>query len=39
VWIADFLPHDKKSQIEAMMEQGLAVMKKTLDGLGTNIGR
>jgi hypothetical protein len=32
VWIADFLPHDKKSQIEAMMEQGLAVMKKTLDG-------
>ena len=34
VWIADFLPHDQKGQIEAMMEQGIAVMKKTLDGLG-----
>lgn len=34
VWIADFLPHDQKSQIEAMMEQGIAVMKKTLDRLG-----
>jgi carbon monoxide dehydrogenase subunit G len=34
VWIADFLPHDKKGQIEAMMEQGIAVMKKTLDRLG-----
>ena len=31
VWIADFLPHDHKGQIEAMMEQGMAVMKKTLD--------
>jgi hypothetical protein len=34
VWIADFLPHDHKGQIEAMMEQGIAVMKKTLDRLG-----
>ena len=34
VWIADFLPHDQKGQIEAMMEQGMAVMKKTLDALG-----
>ena len=25
------LPHDQKDQIEAMMEQGMAVMKKTLD--------
>jgi Polyketide cyclase / dehydrase and lipid transport len=31
VWIADFLPHDRKGQIEAMMEQGMAVMKRTLD--------
>lgn len=34
VWIADFLPHDQKGAIEAMMEQGMAVMKKTLDRLG-----
>ena len=32
VWIADLLPHDMKGQIEAMIEQGMAVMKKTLDG-------
>ena len=32
VWIADVLPHDIKGQIEAMIEQGMAVMKKTLDG-------
>ena len=38
VWIADFLPHDQKAQIEAMMEQGMAVMKKTLDLL-VQIGR
>ena len=38
VWIADFLPHDQKDQIEAMMEQGMAVMKKTLDLL-VQIGR
>ena len=34
VWIADFLPHDQKGQIETMIEQGMAVMKKTLDRLG-----
>ena len=33
VWIADFLPHDQKSRIEAMIEQGMAVMKQTLDGI------
>jgi carbon monoxide dehydrogenase subunit G len=33
VWIADLLPHDKKGQIEAMMDQGMAVMKETLDRL------
>ena len=33
VWIADFLPHDQKDQIEAMMEQGMAVMKQTLDSM------
>ncbi len=32
VWIADLLPHDMKSPIEAMIEQGMAVMKATLDG-------
>ena len=32
VWIADLLPHDMKGPIEAMIEQGLTVMKKTLDG-------
>ena len=33
VWIADFLPHDQKDQIAAMMEQGMAVMKQTLDSM------
>jgi hypothetical protein len=32
VWIADLLPHDMKGPIEAMIEQGMAIMKKTLDG-------
>jgi carbon monoxide dehydrogenase subunit G len=32
VWIADLLPHDMKGPIEAMIEQGMAVMKTTLDG-------
>jgi Polyketide cyclase / dehydrase and lipid transport len=31
VWIADLLPHDMKAPIEAMIEQGMAIMKKTLD--------
>ena len=34
VWIADLLPHEMKGAIEAMIEQGMAVMKKTLDGGG-----
>lgn len=33
VWIADFLPHEAAADIEIMMEQGIAVMKKTLDRL------
>ena len=31
VWIADLLPHEMKGPIEAMIEQGMAVMKQTLD--------
>jgi carbon monoxide dehydrogenase subunit G len=33
VWIADFLPHDAKSFVGPMIEQGMAAMKKALDGL------
>jgi uncharacterized protein YndB with AHSA1/START domain len=33
VWIADFLPHEAAADIETMMEQGITVMKKTLDRL------
>ena len=33
VWIADFLPHEAAEQIDAMMEQGITVMKATLDRL------
>jgi Polyketide cyclase / dehydrase and lipid transport len=33
VWIADFLPDEAASTIGTMMEQGMAVMKKTLDRL------
>jgi hypothetical protein len=33
VWIADLLPNDMKAPIESMIAQGMAVMKKTLDGL------
>ena len=36
VWVADFLPHNKRGQIEAMMEQGMNVMKKTLDKLNSS---
>ena len=36
VWVADFLPHNKKGQIEVMMEQGMNVMKKTLDKLNSS---
>jgi hypothetical protein len=31
VWLSDLLPNDAAPTIEAMMEQGAAVMKKTLD--------
>lgn len=33
VWIADFLPHESAPWIAQMMEQGMAVMKATLDKL------
>ena len=33
VWIADFLPNEAAGQIGQMMEQGMAVMKVTLDWL------
>jgi carbon monoxide dehydrogenase subunit G len=31
VWIADLLPNEAKPKIEAMIEQGLATIKRTLD--------
>lgn len=33
VWIADFLPDEAATLMAAMMEQGMAVMKQTLDQL------
>jgi len=33
VWIADLLPNEAAGQIGSMMEQGMAVMKATLDRL------
>jgi carbon monoxide dehydrogenase subunit G len=33
VWTADFLPNEAADQLRAMIEQGMAVMKKTLDRL------
>lgn len=33
VWIADFLPNEAAATMEGMMDQGMAVMKKTLDRL------
>jgi hypothetical protein len=33
VWIADFLPDDAAAFIDSMMEQGVRVMKETLDRL------
>ena len=32
VWTADFLPHDASTFIGPMIDQGLAAMKKALDG-------
>lgn len=34
VWIADLLPDEAAPAIEAMMEQGMVAMKRTLDRLG-----
>jgi len=34
VWTADFLPHEAAGQLSTMIEQGMAVMKKTLDRSG-----
>jgi carbon monoxide dehydrogenase subunit G len=31
VWIADLLPHELAGEVRAMIEQGLAAMKKTLE--------
>lgn len=31
VWIADLLPHELAGDVRAMIEQGLAAMKKTLE--------
>lgn len=33
VWIADLLPDEAAAAVEAMMEQGMTVMKATLDRL------
>jgi len=33
VWIADFLPDEARDTIAGMMEQGMTIMKKTLDSL------
>jgi hypothetical protein len=33
VWIADLLPDERKDAIEGMMEQGMSVMKHTLNQL------
>ena len=33
VWTADFLPHEAAGAVGPMIEQGMAVMKKTLDGM------
>jgi carbon monoxide dehydrogenase subunit G len=33
VWIADFLPHEAAATVGSMIEQGMAVMQKTLNGL------
>ena len=32
VWIADLLPHELAPQIAGMIEQGLSVMKRTMEG-------
>jgi hypothetical protein len=32
VWIADLLPHELAAQVAGMIEQGLSVMKHTMEG-------
>lgn len=32
VWIADLLPDELRSQVDAMVAEGLATMKRTLEG-------
>ena len=32
VWIADFLPHEAAALVGPMIEEGMAAMKKTLEG-------
>ena len=33
VWTADFLPHEAAGTVGPMIEQGMAIMKQTLDGV------
>lgn len=33
VWIADLLPHEAATMVEAMMTQGMAAMQRALDAL------
>jgi hypothetical protein len=35
VWTCDLLPDDMRGAIEAMITQGMAAMKRSLDALGT----
>src|SRR5271156_877698 len=37
VWIADLLPNEGAARVGAMMAQGMAVMKSTLDSLVTKL--
>jgi hypothetical protein len=36
VWIADLLPNEAATAIDLMIEQGMAVMKNTLDRLSNS---
>jgi carbon monoxide dehydrogenase subunit G len=38
LWIADLLPHDLASQVGAMMEQGCAAIKQTLEADAARAG-
>lgn len=37
VWIADLLPHEHAAPVAAMIEQGMAAMKRTLEGADLNV--